>query len=112
MKSNFLKFHRVKDTQVALHPDPKGVISFIGGAFFGKFPTIFYRSLLKDIFNCGYTIVAFPYRFTFDHWSEAISLAEDRYEIQQVLSEKAKKLGYSYEIYLESLELGFSSYIS
>lgn len=111
MKSSFFKFRRVKDTQVALHPDPKGVISFIGGAFFGKFPTIFYRSLLKDIFNCGYTIVAFPYRFTFDHWSEAISLAEDRYEIQQALSEKAKKLGYSYEIYEENPNSKDSKYI-
>ena len=111
MKSDVFRFSRLKDSKVALHPNPKGVISFIGGTFFGTFPTIFYRSLLEDIFNCSYTIVAFPYRFTFDHWSAAIGLAEDRYEIQQELTEKAKKLGYGYEIYQENPNSKDSNYI-
>lgn len=66
---------------------------------------------MEEIFNCGYTIVAFPYRFTFDHWSAAISLAEDRYEIQQELTEKAKGLGYGHQIYQENLNSKDSNYI-
>lgn len=111
MNSNFFRFSRLKDSKVALHPNPKGVVFFIGGAFFGTFPTIFYRSLLKEIFNRGYTIVAFPFRLTFDHWSTAIDLAEDRYQIQQELTQKAKRLGYDYQIYQEDLNSKDSNYI-
>ena len=111
MNSNFLRFTRLKDSRVAIHPNPKGVVFFIGGAFFGTFPTIFYRSLLKEIFNRGYTIIAFPFRLTFDHWSTAINLAEDRYEIQQKLTEKAKGLGYDYRIYEENPNSKDSNYI-
>lgn len=111
MHSKFFRFYRLKGSKFALHPNPKGVVFFIGGAFFGTFPTIFYRSLLKEIFNRGYTIIAFPFRLTFDHWSTATNLAEDRYEIQQELTQKAKRLGYDYQIYQEHSNSKDSNYI-
>ena len=84
---------------VALHPKPVGVIYCIGGAFFGTFPQIFYRYLLKSLFDHGYTIVAIPYRFTFRHWSVAIGLLKDQSVLQGALLEEAKFRQYEYEIY-------------
>jgi hypothetical protein len=95
------KFKPIHFSWVAIHPQPKGVISFIGGAFFGTFPTIFYRYLLKQIFDRGYTIIALPYRFTFRHWSVAISLTKDQYQLRQEIRAEAKRLGYEYKIYEE-----------
>ncbi|MEO0868521.1 MAG: DUF1350 family protein [Cyanobacteria bacterium J06642_11] len=39
---------------VALHPQPKGIIQFIGGALLGTFPTVAYRHFLKTLFEAGY----------------------------------------------------------
>lgn len=86
---------------VAIHPEPIGVIQFIGGAFFGTFPTIFYRYLLEKLFEQGYTVVALPFRFTFRHWSVAIGLAQDQVELRQALLDEAKHLGYDYKLYQE-----------
>ena len=88
----------------AIHPQPIGVIYFIGGAFFGSMPTLFYRFLLKSLFLKGYTIVALPFRFSFRHWSVALSLAENQKEIRQNLLEEAKKQGFDTTLYRETLE--------
>jgi hypothetical protein len=79
------RFQPISSSWVAVHPQPKGVIQFIGGAFFGTFPTIFYRHLLKQLFNAGYTIVAFPFRFSFRHWSIAASLFVEQHILQNAL---------------------------
>jgi len=71
---------------VAIHPEPKGVIQFIGGAFFGTFPTVFYRYFLQTLFEEGYTIVALPFRFSFRHWSIAIDLLKEQERLRQELS--------------------------
>lgn len=84
---------------VAIHPKPKGVVQFIGGAFFGTFPNIFYRYLLKQIFLEGYTVVALPFRFTFRHWSVAISLLREQQALRPLLAQRAKELGYDPSIY-------------
>ena len=92
---------------VALHPKPIGIIYFIGGAFFGTFPTFFYRYLLKNLFEKGYTIVALPYRFSFRHWSVAINLVEDQENLQKAMLFEAKYRDYDctlYEEYLNSKE--------
>ncbi len=96
-----LKFIPLNFSWVALNPKPKGVIFFIGGAFFGTFPTLFYRYLLKNLFLSGYTIVALPYRFTFRHWSVAVNLVKDQVTLQQAMRDEAKYLGYHYAIYEE-----------
>lgn len=88
----------------AIHPQPIGVVYFIGGAFFGTFPNFFYRYLLQEVFEQGYTIVAIPYRFTFDHWSVAINIFKDLEEVRKSLYQEALSLNYTTNIgiYLES----------
>ena len=96
------RFLPTRFSWVAIHPQPIGVIYFIGGAFFGSAPTLFYRFLLKSLFLEGYTIVALPFRFSFRHWSVALSLAEHQDEIRQNLVEEAKKQGFDTALYKEA----------
>jgi Protein of unknown function (DUF1350) len=84
---------------VAIHPNPKGVIQFIGGAFFGTFPTIFYRYFLQTLFEEGYTIIALPFRFSFRHWSIAIELFTEQEVLRHELTKAAKNLGYQNSTY-------------
>ncbi len=93
------KFRPISFSFVALHPCPKGIVQFIGGAFFGSFPTFFYEYLLKQFFLAGYTVVAFPFRFTFNHWAVATSLLREQQHLRPLLAELAHKLGYSSQIY-------------
>ena len=72
------RFSPVSFSWVAIHPEPKGIIQFIGGAFFGTFPTVFYRYFLRTLFEEGYTIIALPFRFSFRHWSIAIDLLKEQ----------------------------------
>ena len=80
------RFNPVAFSWVAIHPEPKGVIQFIGGAFFGTFPTVFYRYFLQTLFEEGYTIIAFPFRFSFRHWSIAIALLKEQEVLRKELS--------------------------
>lgn len=84
---------------VALRPNPIGVVQFIGGAFFGTFPTLFYRSLLQDCYEKGYTVIALPFRFTFQHWSVAIELVQEQIALREALVQEAKRLGYASDLY-------------
>ncbi|MBD1806578.1 DUF1350 family protein [Microcoleus sp. FACHB-SPT15] len=93
------KFRPVSFSWVAIHPEPKGVIQFIGGAFFGTFPTVFYRYFLQELFEEGYTIIALPFRFSFRHWSIAIDLLKEQEVLRQELSEIASRLGYRQDVY-------------
>lgn len=94
-----LHFEPVSSSWLALHPEPKGVIQFMGGAFFGSFPTVSYRYFLGKVFEAGYTIIALPFRFTFDHWSVAFSLLEEQYTLRDELTKRAKKAGFKYQLY-------------
>ncbi|NEQ23013.1 MAG: DUF1350 domain-containing protein [Microcoleus sp. SIO2G3] len=93
------KFSPVSFSWVAIHPEPKGVIQFIGGAFFGTFPTVFYRYFLQKLFEEGYTIIALPFRFSFRHWSIAIDLLKEQEVLRQELTEIASRLGYRQDVY-------------
>ncbi|PZV04456.1 MAG: hypothetical protein DCF32_12420 [Leptolyngbya sp.] len=95
------RFKPLTTSWAAIHPQPQGVIFFIGGAFFGTFPTVFYRYLLRNLYQEGYTLVALPFRFSFRHWSVALSLAEGKTQIRQELTELAKQHGYSHSLYSE-----------
>jgi Protein of unknown function (DUF1350) len=95
------RFKPLTTSWAAIHPQPQGVIFFIGGAFFGTFPTVFYRYLLRRLYHSGYTLVALPFRFSFRHWSVALSLAEGKTQIRQELTELAKQQGYSHSLYSE-----------
>lgn len=93
MSGNFT-FIPLKFNWVALNPNPKGVVYFIGGAFFGSFPNIFYRYLLKKLFEEGYTVVAIPFRFTFRHWSVSIEIARGLIDLRKDLYSEALFRGY------------------
>ncbi|MEH2192306.1 MAG: DUF1350 family protein [Nostoc sp.] len=96
-----LRFKPVSHSWVALHPQPKGVIQFVAGAFFGTFaPMLFYRHLLQSLFEQGYTIILLPFNFTFDHYVEAGFLMREQYEILPELVRMASVEGYDYEAYL------------
>jgi Protein of unknown function (DUF1350) len=93
------RFSPVSFSWVALHPQPKGVIQFIGGAFFGTFPTVFYRYFLQTLFEAGYTIVALPFRFSFRHWEIAIDLLKEQEILRHELAKIANGLEYEYDVY-------------
>lgn len=97
-----LKFKPVSFSWVALHPQPKGVIQFIGGAFFGTFgPMFFYRYLLECLFKQGYTIILLPFNFSFDHYKEAGFLIREQYKLIPELVRMAELAGYEYKTYLD-----------
>lgn len=83
---SIFRFNPVGFSWVAIHPEPKGVIQFIGGAFFGSFPTVFYRYFLQTLFDEKYTIIALPFRFSFRHWDIAIGLLEEQEVLRKELS--------------------------
>ncbi len=93
------RFVPVSYSWIAIHPQPKGVVQFIGGAFFGTFPTVFYRYFLQTLFNAGYTIVALPFRFSFRHWGIAIDLLKEQEILRDELAKIADKLGYESDLY-------------
>ena len=95
------RFSPLTTSWAAIHPQPQGVIFFIGGAFFGTFPTIFYRYLLRNLYHHGYTLVALPFRFSFQHWAVAVSIAQGKTQIRQELTELAQQQGYDYSLYCE-----------
>jgi hypothetical protein len=84
-----MHFHPLHFGWVALPPKPKAVVVFIGGAFFGTFPTFFYRGFLRKLYDLDYAVVALPFRFTFNHWDIALSvsiyLVELRHELDTLL---------------------------
>lgn len=85
---------------VAIHPKPKGIIQFIGGALFGTFPTIFYHYFFKKLYEAGYTIIVFPFRFTFDHWSVSLELLREQYVLRYLIIQRVIELQYDPKIYL------------
>jgi hypothetical protein len=99
--SNSFKFQPVSFSWVAVHPQPKGVVQFIGGTFFGSLPTLFYRYFLQQLFEEGYTVIALPFRFTFRHWPIAIGLLKEQQILRTELTKIAQRLGYESEIYQE-----------
>lgn len=97
------KFQPVSCSWVAVHPNPKGVVQFIGGAFFGTFPTLFYRYFLSQLFAEGYTIIALPFRFSFRHWSIAVSLLKEQEVISKELITIAQNHGYEFAVYQDKI---------
>lgn len=96
---NEFHFRPLCHSWVALHPHPKGVVQFIGGAFFGSFPTVAYRYLLQKMFKAGYTVVALPFRFSFRYWSLAIDLLKEQDALRKEIAAIAQHLNYEHELY-------------
>lgn len=97
-----MKFQPISRSWVAIHPQSKGVLQFIGGAFFGTFfPTFFYRGLLSFLYDQGYTIIVLPFSFTFNHYAEAGFLITEQYNIIPDLVKIAIQKSYDFKVYLE-----------
>lgn len=96
-----LHFQPLHFCWAALHPRPRGVVVFLGGAFFGTFPTVFYRRFLSLLHAQRYSVVALPFRFSFRHWSIALSLVAYQDELRRELAELAIRLGHDPDPYVE-----------
>ena len=48
-----------------------GIVHFLGGAFVATAPQVSYRSLLEQVAESGYAIIATPFLNTFDHFAIA-----------------------------------------
>jgi len=96
---NPCKFRPLSFSWVAIHPAPKGVIQFIGGFFFGTFPTFFYRYFLEALYDAGYTVIARPFQFSWRHWPIALGLLREQAVLQVAIAEEARRLGYEDSIY-------------
>ncbi|MGB3636675.1 MAG: DUF1350 family protein [Rivularia sp. (in: cyanobacteria)] len=105
-------FRPFSNSWVAINPNPKGIIQFIGSFIFGSFPINSYKYLLQNLFEQGYTIVVFRFPFTplkFDHWQVATNLLKEEYtlrvEIIKFLTQNGKtshhNLDNNLEIYLD-----------
>ena len=82
-----VNFNSIKgsNTKVAFHPQPKGIIQFIGGFISGSFPQSSFRHLFQLLYDKGYSLVVyhFPFNpFQFNHWSVAIEILEDLYKVR------------------------------
>lgn len=88
----YLHFRAFSHSWVAIHPNPKGIIQFVGSFFvFGSLPTIFYYFLLKSLYNKGYSIIAYPSSIIpplrwklkqVNHWRASIQLLKEEYAIK------------------------------
>lgn len=80
-----LFFRPFSNSWVAINPNPKGIIQFIGSFVFGSFPINSYKYLFQNLFEQGYTIFVFKFPFTplkFNHWQVAIDLLKEEYTLR------------------------------
>lgn len=70
----------------AVPQEPRCLVILVGGAFFGTFPTFFYRALLQRLHDRGCAVVALPFRFSFRHWDIALSLADYQSELRDEIA--------------------------
>lgn len=78
MECKKIEFCKIGKAKVSLQKEnPKGIIIFFGGYFFGSFPIIFYRKVLTQIKESGYTVVVFSYSLLSDHVKIAEILFQD-----------------------------------
>ncbi len=108
-------FQGMSSRWLALHPEPKGLIQFIGGAFFGAIPVlgypwgattyfeplalVSYHFLLENLLRAGYSVVVVPYRLTFNHWPVAHQLFIEQQQLPVELLKAAETLGCSTTVY-------------
>lgn len=81
------RYERISRSLVARRPSPIGVVEFYGGQFFGQLPTTAYDYFLGTLFQAGYTVIAVPFSFSFDHTAIAEVLLEERDEVRRLLPE-------------------------
>lgn len=82
-------YERISRSLVARHPNPIGVVEFYGGQFFGQLPATSYDYFLGMLFRAGYTIIAVPFTFGFNHTAIAEVLLVERDRVRERLPELA-----------------------
>jgi hypothetical protein len=79
-------FKPIYSCWVAEHPNPIGVIEFLGGALFGSLPNVSYSYFLNSLYEEGYTIVTQPFRLGLNHEQIAKEIFEERNRVLQTLA--------------------------
>ncbi len=73
----------------------KGIIHFLGGAFVATAPQVSYRSILEQLSQAGYGIIATPFLNTFDHFAIARAVLNNFETVVERLQKTNKlKTGY------------------
>jgi len=72
-----------------------GIVHFLGGAFVATAPQISYRTVLEQISQAGYCVVATPFLNTFDHFAIATEVL-NRFETVIDRLYKTNKIPQSY----------------
>lgn len=81
-----------------------GVIHFLGGAFVATAPQISYRSMLEEICEAGFLIVATPFINTFNHFE----IARDVLNRFETVTERLRKSNLLPSGYLPTYNMGHS----
>ena len=84
--------------------EAKGIIHFLGGAFVATAPHLSYRSILEQLCQAGYAVVATPFLNTFDHFAIAREVL-NRFE---TVLERLKKTNQLSQGYLPIYGIGHS----
>ncbi len=110
--STHSSFQNLGSHWVALYPEPKGFIQFIGGAFLGTppiiayflgvassyfhtLPLVSYHFLLENLLRAGYSIAVVPYLLTVNHWPVAKQLLIEQRQLPIELLKAVENLGYA-----------------
>jgi Protein of unknown function (DUF1350) len=83
--TNLPKYLKISNSQVLLHPQPKGVIQFIGSFIFGSFPVCAYKALHQFLFTQGYSVILYEFPLNplqFNHWEVALDLLKEQYNLK------------------------------
>ena len=73
----------------------KGIVHFLGGAFVATAPQVSYRSILEQLSQAGFAIVATPFLNTFDHFAIAREVL-NRFETVIERLQRTNKLSQGY----------------
>ncbi len=82
---NLLKYEKIANSQVLLHPQPKGIIQFIGSFIFGSFPAFAYKPLHEFLFDRGYSLILYKFPLNptqFNHWEVALDLLKEQHALK------------------------------
>lgn len=82
---NLLKYEKIANSQALLHPQPKGIIQFIGSFIFGSFPAFTYKPLHEFLFDRGYSLILYKFPLNptqFNHWEVALDLLKEQHALK------------------------------
>jgi Protein of unknown function (DUF1350) len=89
-----LNYRTFSNSQVLLHPKPKGIIQFIGSFIFGSFPAWAYKYLHQFLFQQGYSIVLYRFPlnpFQFNHWEVSLEFLKEQQSLRAKIVEVLKE---------------------